>query len=229
MFFFIFQNNDLLAEDQQTPSASTSDFFQSLDDSQQSSQPSQPPPLSIEEEVFSNYSPQSTRIEKLRPRHRKHAIATRNQRRLSFHRSKSLPAPPAEYSHPHSSSQYVPNSQQSPGNSGRYSTGSSAGHNQHYPLHHYLSSSSAPSEGTLPEEDDIDLRMRGEESGSPSSLSEVDSALGGSTTSPGSCRKANRFVNVFLIYIIFQLNYTRGSLVLSNAIIILSNSYVPEI
>lgn len=47
----------------------------------------------------------------------------------------------------------------------------------------------------------VNSRMPGDERGSPSSMSEFDSALGTSTASPGSVRKANRFFS--LIYLFF--------------------------
>ncbi|XP_018024981.1 rab11 family-interacting protein 3 isoform X2 [Hyalella azteca] len=122
------------------------------------------PPSFVEAEVFTNYSDAHDDVPLRRTnRQRKQPIRPRG-----FYRTRSLPAPPSSYrSSTSTNSFFFPNQQSSP------------------------YSSSPPADHTLPEEEDLNARMRGEETGSPSSLSEVDSAIGGSTTSPGSCRKAN--------------------------------------
>lgn len=151
------------------------------------------------EEVFTNSSPKSSRAaDRVQARHRKYGVAARDHRRLAFQRSKSLPTQYHDTSspYPYTSSSYQHSASLNPSihqySGGRnihmHSATSQFVRQHQYPQ--YLSATS-PFEASLPEED-ADARMRGEETGSPSSLSEVDSALGGSTTSPGSCRKANR-------------------------------------
>ena len=145
---------------------------------------SHPQPLAIagepqQDQEFTSH-PQTLIIkERPRPRHRKRGVTLR-ERRLTFQRTRSLPS---QYYHSALNSDH-----------GYYHTNGYGVNNYNGIVgnsHYYYSSSSPPTEDTLQEEYH-NARMRGEESGSPSSLSEVDSALGGSTTSPGSCRKANR-------------------------------------
>ncbi|KAF2362221.1 hypothetical protein FHG87_007021 [Trinorchestia longiramus] len=140
------------------------------------SAPSCSPHQFPEAEVFSNYSDdrEELPVNQLTTRRRKQPIRSR-----TFVRTKSLPAPEFNRSNTPPSS-YFPNQHNSPPSLPRSS-----------PLYHSPYSSSPPAGHTLLEEEDLHSRMRGEETGSPSSLSEVDSAIGGSTTSPGSCRKAN--------------------------------------